>query len=117
MGAHLPLLERPILAKLEVDVGAESAAFLIQSLKDEIRTGQSVLVQYAADDDMHQLETQAHALKSAARSFGALRLGAACMAIEEQARSATGKQVLGALLDEFGEVSAATLAAFEELDD
>ena len=111
MGGHMPLLDQPILDRLTADVGEESAIFLINSLKQEIvRTGKA-LAEHASKGDLEQVEIQAHALKSAARSFGALRLGEACLAIEEAARASRTPEVSG-LMKQFRSVSADTIAAF-----
>lgn len=111
MGGQMPLLDQPVLDRLTADVGQESAEFLVSSLKQEIEKTGSALAQCASEGDLEQLEIQAHALKSAARSFGALRLGEACFALEEAARADRAGEIDG-LMVRFRSVSAATLEAF-----
>lgn len=111
MGGHMPLLDKPVLDRLTADVGEESAAFLIGSLKNEInRTGDALEV-LAAKGELEQVEIQAHALKSAARSFGAMQLGETCYAIE-QAAKASRKAEVDTLLIELRSISAKTISAF-----
>ena len=111
MGGHMPLLDKPVLDRLTADVGEESAAFLIGSLKNEInRTGDALEV-LTAKGDLEQVEIQAHALKSAARSFGAMQLGETCYEIEQAAKAACKAKVEG-LLGELKAVSADTISAF-----
>lgn len=111
MGGHVPLVDKPVLDKLAAEVGAESAAYLLDSLKDEIISSGSKLTVHASSGDFDLLEVQAHALKSAVRSFGALRLGDACQAIEHAAKTESTPQLDG-LLKDFQTISAETLEAF-----
>ncbi|WP_262692860.1 Hpt domain-containing protein [Kordiimonas aestuarii] len=111
MGGQMPLLDQPTLDKLTADVGEESAAFLIGSLKQEIERTGSALAEHALKGELEQVEIQAHALKSAARSFGAMRLGETCLAIEEAARAARAPEMEG-LISRFRLISAETIAAF-----
>ena len=109
MGSLLPLVDKPVLDRLTADVGEESAAFLLTSLKKEIQKSGSELAAFAAGGDYQQLEVQAHALKSAARSFGALRLGEACQALEQAAKNKSDPE---RLLSQFEAISQETLQAF-----
>lgn len=111
MGGQMPLLDQPVLDRLTADVGQESAAFLISSLKQEIEKTGSALAKFASEGDLEQLEIQAHALKSAARSFGAMKLGEACYALEEAARDERAAEI-GALMSRFRIISEETLEAF-----
>lgn len=111
MGGQLPLVDKPVLDRLAAEVGEESASFLLNSLMQEIRDSGSELVQHASVGDLNQLEIQAHALKSAARSFGAMRLGEACQALEFAAKGDASAE-LARLLDQFRAISEETLEAF-----
>ncbi len=111
MGGHMPLLDKPVLDRLTADVGEESAAFLIGSLKNEISRTRDALEDLAAKGDLEQVEIQAHALKSAARSFGAMKLGETCYAIEQAAKASSQSKVNG-LLVELRSISADTISAF-----
>ncbi|MFC4348672.1 Hpt domain-containing protein [Kordiimonas lipolytica] len=113
MGGQIPLLDMPVLDRLAAEVGKESAAFLLDSLKQEIRNSGCELMQHASVGDLEQLEIQAHALKSAARSFGAMRLGEACQAIEYAAK-ADGSPEIEGLLSQFQIISEETLEAFNQ---
>ena len=113
MGGQTPLLDKPVLDRLAAEVGEESAAFLLDSLKKEIRNSGCELLQHASSGDLEQLEIQAHALKSAARSFGAMRLGEACQAIEFAAKG-NGVPEIDGLLNQFQLVSEETLEAFSK---
>ncbi|NVJ98803.1 MAG: Hpt domain-containing protein [Alphaproteobacteria bacterium] len=111
MGGHTPLVDKPVLDRLAAEVGKESAAFLLDSLKAEIKSTGSKLAVHANTGDLEMLEVQAHALKSAVRSFGAMRLGDACQALEFAAK-AEALPDLDGLLNQFNEISEETLAAF-----
>tara|TARA_R110002096_G_scaffold328994_3_gene522964 strand:+ start:749 stop:1096 length:348 start_codon:yes stop_codon:yes gene_type:complete len=107
----MPLLDRKALDRLVLDVGLETTQMLLASLKTEIESSGRKLSEYFAVRDRRLLENQAHALKSAARSFGALQLGESCLALEEAARSSDFSK-LTSLMREFQQVSAATLIEY-----
>lgn len=109
------LLDTNVLDRLKADVGDESATFLINSLKTEIASNAEALEKFLAENDLEQLEIQAHALKSAARSFGALRLGEACYTLETGAKSGATHEVLEGNMTQFKDICAQTLEAFDEL--
>jgi len=113
MGEDLPILDKRVLATLTRDVGETSAAFLIESLKVEIRSSERQLLGFAESNNMPGLENQAHALKSAVRSFGAMRLGALCMALEASAKLENNGPEIEALLANFNSVATVTIAAFD----
>lgn len=113
MEGQLPILDATVLAKLKADVGDDAAVFLIDSLIKEIRSAQTTLTEYVRTNDMHLLENQAHALKSATRSFGALRLGAICAALEEGAKTGAAETLIKGLLADFVSVSEDSVAAFD----
>lgn len=107
----MPLLDRRVLDRLALDVGLETTQMLLASLKTEIESSGRKLSEHFAERDTRLLENQAHALKSAARSFGALQLGESCLAIEEAARTADFSK-LTSLMREFQQVSSATLIEY-----
>ena len=73
MQGKLPILDKQILGALTDDVGAAAATQLTESLKIEIHTAEKKLYEFAESEDLESLEKLAHGLKSAVRSFGALR--------------------------------------------
>jgi len=113
MAETLALVDQNVIDQLAEDVGAETLPVLIASLKREIAGAQAALPGNLAAGDKEQLEISAHALKSAARSFGAMQLGEACLALEEAARDGAGEETLHALMDKFLARAEETLAAFE----
>ncbi|MCJ9428217.1 Hpt domain-containing protein [Kordiimonas marina] len=113
MAETLAIVDQRVLDQLAEDVGAETLPVLIASLKREIAGAQAALPEHLAAGDMEQLEIGSHALKSAARSFGAMRLGEACLALEEAARDGAGEEALHGLMDKFLAQAEETLAAFE----
>jgi len=109
MVGELPLLDQDVLDRLKSDVGPESAAILLTSLKAEILNGQAKLAVYVSTGDMHMLETQSHALKSAARSFGAMQLGGICRQLELSAKEKAAIALQQGLLSQFNDISRKTL--------
>ncbi|TNE67081.1 MAG: Hpt domain-containing protein [Alphaproteobacteria bacterium] len=114
IGGHAPLVDRPVLNRLTADVGKESAAFLLSSLRREIESSGAALREHLDAGELDQLEIKAHALKSAARSFGAMRLGEICLALEDAARTEREVPEIERLLAKFYAVSTETLLAFDE---
>ncbi len=115
MPDNIPILDERVFATLQEDVGPSSAVILVQSLKEEIRNSEILLQAYAQDRNMRLLENQAHALKSAARSFGALRLGEVCRALEGEAKDGAPQTILANRLLQFQQVSSESLTALEGL--
>ncbi|WP_417450117.1 Hpt domain-containing protein [Kordiimonas sp.] len=107
----MSLLDKKVLDKLTNDVGEESVEFLVGSLKQEIERTGLAISEHLSKGEIEQVEIQAHALKSAARSFGAMPLGDICQAIEEAARASRTSEIAG-LMKRFRFVSAETIAAF-----
>jgi HPt (histidine-containing phosphotransfer) domain-containing protein len=112
VGNNLPILDQTALNRLKADVGPDSAAFLIESLKSEIKAGEQAFPEHVAAGDLSALEIQAHALKSAARSFGAMRLGEICLLLEQGAKARTTDGLSSALKD-FEKACSEALAAFD----
>lgn len=129
---QLPIFDRSAWDQLSSDVGPDSVVILLASLKNEIRMGEAAMQDYLQASDMALLENQAHALKSAARTFGALRLGELCFAIEKYAKafkesgtessfdsqsdSMVRRTQLAALLAEFKELSEASMAVLDDIN-
>jgi two-component system capsular synthesis sensor histidine kinase RcsC len=79
-------LSPSLLEQLEQDVGAELFADLLQRFARELQARCSRLSTAALDNDRHALERESHALKSAARSYGAGAVADVAAAIESYAR-------------------------------
>jgi len=113
MTDKLQILDVAVLDVLKVDVGAESLPVLVNSLISEIRSGEARLVEYLNIDDAALLENQAHALKSATLSFGAVKLGDICLRLEDCAKGILNKREAEGLMDEFKKAASQTITAFE----
>lgn len=77
-----PIIDESALNVLKDEVGAETMAMLIDAFIDEIKNQQDLIMQAYHGGDYQTIETRAHALKSAAYSFGASALGAVCKQLE-----------------------------------
>lgn len=109
-----PLLDQAVYDRMVADVGAETAKMLLESLKGEIKNSRDKLEAYLSDKDIALFENQAHALKSAARSFGAMQLGESCLSLEMAAKD----KALGRMIDlmvEFRVTVSATLKEYEKV--
>jgi len=115
MPGKLPVLDKQILSALTDDVGQATAALLIESLKVEIDTAEKKLHEFADSVDLDLLENLAHGLKSAARSFGALRLGDICALLEENARAEADMALIESQLVLFKDVAAETIGALKKV--
>lgn len=109
------MLDKDVLDRLREDVGSEPASFLIDSLKTEIASGAEALEEFFQKNDLKQLEIQAHALKSAARSFGAMQLGEVCFTIEMGVKKGITRAELGTYLADFKTICKETLEAYNAL--
>lgn len=107
-----PVLDSTVLARLKADVGDKTTDVLLQSLRHEIDVAVHEIRAGVAHQDWTAVETKAHALKSAAATFGAGRLSAVCREIEMAARSGTEGAVSNRLTSEFVAVVAETCAAY-----
>ncbi len=108
---NFSVLDKSVLNRLIADVGKDTAVLLLQSLKKEIENATVSLDEYLQTRDMAQLENQAHALKSAVRSFGAMRLGACCLALEEAGKHGIEPVEIKKMIQDFESVSVETLSA------
>ena len=113
------MINLDIVAEMRRDVGVEAYGILVAALREEIENGQSTLRRHYDDGNWRRLEVDAHALKSACRSFGADQLANSCMAIEKAAeRIVTGssdKIPDKALLDILDFMITETLQALDTL--
>jgi HPt (histidine-containing phosphotransfer) domain-containing protein len=112
MQAHNSVLDNAALARLKADVGDKTANILLQSLRQEIDDAVLDIEAGVAKRDWCAVETKAHALKSAAATFGAQRLSMVCRDIEMAAKTGTNGAVSDKLTSEFVAVVAATCTAF-----
>ena len=111
MGADTyPVFDESVFARMKSDVGEDVAFMLLGSLKGEIEKGVAALRQHFTEQDYHMLENQAHALKSAVRSFGAMRLGEACLALETAGKEKLSWEAIELQLADFESISKETLS-------
>lgn len=106
------VLDQKVLDTLLIGIGADAAPHLMASLREEITASQCIITERAQSLDWHMIEVKSHALKSAAASFGAMRLSAVCRGIEENARSAHDGALLNRQCDDLANVIDATRQAF-----
>ena len=97
----LPLCNFNTLQALEAEVGSDVLPTLISSLCEEIEASLSNFKTYLNKNAWQSLEIEAHALKSAALSFGAERLSQICRKIELSAKNKTGFQDIEILINDF----------------
>lgn len=109
--AVLPFLDHAILNQLVNDVSKEAMTSLLLSLHTEIANTYIKLQECVAQEDMAKVALYAHALKSAAGGFGAMRLSNLCNMIEEGVRTQSSQDVLNSYLALFNDVVVETQAA------
>lgn len=110
----LPLFEKAATDKLQIEVGHEAATRLISSLISELQDGIAALYGFMTARDLHMLETKAHALKSAARSFGAMKLGDLCRQMEMAAKDGALTDDLQRLYQQLQACTGETILMIEE---
>ncbi len=93
-------IDAAVLKILEKEVGAEAVGQLLATFIREAEDRKNCIANLLESGAMTELEDHAHALKSAARSFGALELGKTCAALEKAAR-ARSRDHYKALHDQF----------------
>lgn len=98
MSENLPILDPSVIGQLRTDVGADAMPMLLDALRREFSTSIVTIRSSFESNDLALLETTAHALKSSSASFGALRLSAACLKLEEAAYAKVEKSELQALI-------------------
>ncbi|WP_262693183.1 Hpt domain-containing protein [Kordiimonas aquimaris] len=89
-----PLLDQSVLDSLLGSVEPAAMPVLMQSLEREIGDSEAGILETAGKLDWALLEVKAHALKSATASFGAMRLSALLLLMEENARETQDAVVL-----------------------
>ena len=85
MTADLPLLDPDPFARIRAEIGDETAQILKASFRAELEGALETLPVHAAAGDRQRLDIMSHALKSTARTFGAMALGQAAEAVEQAA--------------------------------
>ena len=94
----LPILDAAVYGQLRADVGADAMPVLMEALQRELYTSSATIVSTLESGDLALLETTAHALKSSAASFGAMRLSAVCLKLESAARDRKDQSEIEQLL-------------------
>lgn len=74
--------DRKAIDKLRSDVGSETLQVLIDAFIKEITAYKEIVYTSYAKKDFTMIEIKAHAMKSAALSFGAPLLGEKCKIVE-----------------------------------
>lgn len=110
--SELLLLDQSVVDQLRDDVGEDALEMLMTAFRKEISSAAELLRGAFEADDLDQLEIRAHALKSAAATFGAARLSGACLAVETAAREGLDHSTLETHLDTLILAIAATMSAF-----
>ncbi|GHF12382.1 hypothetical protein GCM10017044_02910 [Kordiimonas sediminis] len=111
----LDLRQSATVQQLISDVGEDAFLMLSEALIAEIQNAQQSLPRYLADKDWHMLEVDAHAMKSAARSFGAEALADACLDLEKYGQSSGTDGDAKAILNTFDTAAVETLNAIKKL--
>lgn len=112
MNSRSPLKDQAVIERLKLDVGEDVLPMLEQAFKGEIETSAVTLQKSLAVSDLALFETTAHALKSAAASFGAMQMSDVCREMELAAKESAPADQLQELFDTFGAVAAQTNKAF-----
>lgn len=107
------LLDRDCLDGVASAVGADVFATLLASFITELGETTANIAAAEADGRRDLVETQAHGLKSAAFTFGAIQLGECCLALEDAARSGESGDAVSALISAVHATASATRAAIE----
>ncbi|MFC3052271.1 Hpt domain-containing protein [Kordiimonas pumila] len=110
----IAVVDTTAIERLRIDIGQEATERLLESLRLEILNSHIKIQAYRAEGNMRLLENQGHALKSAARSFGALYLGEVCRQLELAARSEASEETLHLLMQSLDTCIAETLKAYSE---
>jgi len=82
------LLNKSILNKLKGDVGNDAFGMILNAFLDELDRRCEEFPALIKSGDLKTLEIESHALKSAAKSFGADVVSALCLEIETKSREA-----------------------------
>lgn len=106
------LKDDKVIERLKLDVGEDVLPVLMQAFKGEIASSTDTLNKSLARSDFALFETTAHALKSAAASFGALRLSDICREMEMAAKGGSPGDLLEGLLETFRSVAEQTNETF-----
>lgn len=110
MSDALPILDPDPFERLKAEVGEETARLLKATFRAEVEDALEGLFAHRAAGNWKLLDVEAHALKSSARTFGAMALGAAAERVEQEAeQGGASEQGMNALRD-------AIVATAEALD-
>lgn len=112
MPSHL--IDQAILAQLEADTGQEALLGLIETYIEETKARLVRMSEQQAQFDFATLGREAHSLKSASKTFGALPLGVLAAELERsvaERRSETAAR----LMKQIPAIGRATLAALNEI--
>ena len=111
-----PLLNILVLQQLARDTSPEMMPEMLQLFEEELKQRRQECSQGLADRDRLALAESAHALKSCAGTFGAVRLQQAARTLEQRARSETALADVTAMTQALINTLDATLAAYRQLD-
>lgn len=113
MTEDVPLLwDQSVFDAMTVGVSESDIVLLLSSLEREIAITHQMINDAAVQNNWHMIEVKAHALKSAAASFGAMRLSAVCLRIEQNAQDHRSKERLQNQTEELNSVIGDTRKAF-----
>lgn len=96
MTGAVPTFDPAVASNLCDEVGEQMFATLVASLLDEIDVDLAFILRAANQADWQSVSVRAHALKSAVRTFGLMRLSEQCRRVEA---AAVEGHVAQALLD------------------
>ncbi|MHC8510250.1 MAG: hybrid sensor histidine kinase/response regulator [Rhodospirillales bacterium] len=107
-----PVLDKAVLARLTEDTSPEIVPELVTTFIETTRERAAAVRAAHAAEDAEKIAAEAHALASAAASFGALRLRDVCFAMERAGKTGDKARAL-ALAGDFPDICAEALAACE----
>lgn len=85
---NVPVLDDAILAEMAGGSGVDVVAALVEGFLEEARDRVKAIADAVGKSDPHAVGFQAHALKSTAQTYGAVRLGDVASELEEAAKAA-----------------------------
>ena len=112
-GKTAELLSTAVLRQLARDTSGEALPRMITVFQGEVRKRVKLINRFLDDGDVNELREQAHALKSCAGTFGALRLMELARLLEEVAEAGnTGE--LPVVIEELAKVAEQTLIEYAQ---
>ncbi|WP_308910764.1 Hpt domain-containing protein [Pseudokordiimonas caeni] len=98
MMTDVPTFDPDPFERIKADVGEETARVLMASFRAEVEDALEALFAHHDGGNWALLDVESHALKSTARTFGALALGEAAEQVEKEAESgAVSEEAMAAL--------------------